>query len=211
VQRVVLDAAVASLYPGREWGRPDDEARFRAGVPRSEVRRLARSLSALAKAPTYFRAGAEEDLCDFVWVLCVGRAPALLEVREGRAEVESPHIEEKYLRVCFSTVARLAAVQEVTLTLDADEHGAPGSPGVMIREAPRPGVFDPLLLKRMQKIVALCEASDVAHIDFGLLDVPLDGARPGVYVERYGVEPRLLNFLFYAQPSTTASVTALAR
>lgn len=203
-QRGVLDGVIASVYPERVWGRPDDEARFGAGVPRGEVKRLARSISALVKAPTFFRAGADEDLCDFVWVLCVGREPALVEVRDGRAAIpeHDARLEDRYLRVCFSTVARLAAVQEVTLALDG---------GAVVEETPRPGVFDPALLKRMQKVVALLEASDVAHIDFGLLDVPLDGGAPGEYVARYGVEPRLANWLFYAAPPTTRTVTLLDR
>jgi hypothetical protein len=210
-QRAVIDGVLAAVYPGaaadRTWGRPDDEARFRAGVPRAEVRRLARSLAAVAKAPTFFRAGGEEDLCDFVWVLCVGREPSLLALRDGAAPAgdELGLVEERYLRVCFSTVARLAAMQEVTLQLEPPAGGSPSA----VRESPRPGVFDPVLLRRMQKIVALLEASDIAHLDFGLLDVPLDGASPGDYRERYGAEPRLCNFLFYAAPPTTSTLTLM--
>jgi hypothetical protein len=200
VQRVALDEVVAAIYPDRTWGRPDDEARFGAGVRRREVRRIGRALSEVTRAPSFFRAGADEDLCDFVYLLCVGRSPALIEVRDGLAAPESDDgIEEKYLRVCFSSVARMAAVQEVTLTLE----------GGTIREAPRAGVFDPILLKRMQKVVALCEASDIAHIDFGLLDLPLEGGNPGDYETRYGVAPRLANFLFFAQPPTTATLSTI--
>ncbi len=201
-QRVVLDEVVARLYPDRTWGRPDDEARFGAGVPRREARRLARAMAELLRAPTFFRAGGADDLCDFVYVLCVGRRPSLVEVRDGLAAADADgaeRIEERYLRVAFSTVARLAAVQEVTMSL------ADGA----LAEAPRAGVFDPVLLDRMRRLVALLEASDVAHIDFGLLDVPLDGADPGAYLDRYGVAPRLANFLFFADPPTTASTTLL--
>ena len=100
--------------------------------------------------------------------------------------------------------ARVASVQEVTLALEAD---GPGQ--AVIREAPRPGVFDPVLLQRMQKVVALLEASSVDHLDFGLLDVPLPGSDPGDYAARYGVEPRLFNFLFAAAPPTVRTATAL--
>lgn len=200
VQRVVLDDVVARLYPDRTWGRPDDEARFGAGVPRREVRRLARAMAELAQAPSFFRAGGADDLCDFVYLLCVGRRPALIEVRDGAAAPEpAARIDEKYLRVAFSSVARLAAVQEVAMSL------ADGA----LTESPRAGVFDPVLLKRMQRLVALLEASDVAHIDFGLLDVPLDGGRPGAYLDRYGTPPRLANFLFFADPPTTATTLSL--
>lgn len=208
-QRTRIGEIVDHIYgvgPTRAWGQPDDEARFGAGVPRREVQRLARSLAAAAQAPTRFRPGEPEDLCDFVWILCVGREPPLVDVRDGAArpddsEVPGVVIEEKYLRVALSSVARIAAVQEVTLALD-------GEAGT-IREASRPGVFDPILLKRMQKVVSLLEASDIAHLDFGLLDVPLEGAGEGDYVERYGVPPRLVNFLFQAAPATATRLTLL--
>src|SRR5207244_3864530 len=102
----------------------------------------------------------------------------------------------------FSTVARIAAMQEVTLSMTVEPDGGP-----IIREAPRAGVFDPILLKRVRKVVAFLEASDVRHIDFGLLDRPLDGADPGDYLDRFGVEPRLANFLFQAAPPTTTLIT----
>jgi hypothetical protein len=111
-------------------------------------------------------------------------------------------IEEKYIRVALSSVARIATTQEVALSLEED--GA-----LVVREAPRPGVFDPVLLKRVQKVVALLEASDVSHVDFGLLEKPLADASHGDYVERYGIEPTLLNFLFQAAPSTTRRMTLL--
>jgi hypothetical protein len=206
-QREILDEVIGRIYPDRTWGRPDDEARFGAGIGRREGQRLARAMSSLAKAPAYFRPGADEDLCDFVYLLCVGRPPSLLELRERGGAPESPGIDERYLRVCLSSVARVAAVQEVAMTLEPVGDGEPA----IVREAPRAGVFDGVLLKRMQKVVALLEASDVAHLDFGLIDLPLDGASPGGYHERYGTEPRLANFLFYAQPPTTASFTPVPR
>jgi hypothetical protein len=205
--RALLDEAMARVYPDRTWGRPDDAARFRAGVPAGEGRRLGRRLATLLRAPTWFRAGAPEDLCDFVWVLCVGRRPALIELHDGGGAAAEAGIdactpvEERYLRVALSSVARIAAVQEVTLTL------AVGA--AELREAPRPGVFDPVLLARMRKTVALLEASSVAHVDFGLLDVPVDGAAPGDYAERYGAPPRLVNFLFYAAPAAMVSTVSL--
>lgn len=215
-QRELLDAAVARVYVrgdagGPTWGLLDDEARFGAGVSRGEARRLSRSLAAVAKAPVFFRHGEPEDLCDFAWVLCLGRRPSLLELREGSPLEEGVdllpgvRLEERWLRVAFSSVARMAAMQEVALSLEVGEGGA-----ALLHESPRPGVFDPQLLKRVRSIVALLEASDVAHVDFGLLDRPLSGASPGDYAARYGAEPMLANFLFMAAPSSAPVTSALA-
>ena len=61
---MVLDEVLARIYPlpDRAWGRPDDEARFRAGIGRDEVRRLGRSLASVAKAPVFFRPGADDEI-----------------------------------------------------------------------------------------------------------------------------------------------------
>jgi hypothetical protein len=129
----------------------------------------------------------------------------LLDVRDGLAppESEAGPIEERYLRVALSSVARAATIQEVAFeqTREGDQ--------IVVRESPRPGVFDPILLKRLQRAVDLLEASDVEHLDFGLLDRPADGMQAGDYHERYGTDPLLVNFLFYAQPSATASASYL--
>jgi hypothetical protein len=202
-QREALDAALASVYPDRTWGRPDDAARFGAGVRPGEVRRLARALAVATRAPTYVRTGGPDDLCELVYILCVGRAPSLLDVRDGLASPESPRVREKYLRVAFSTVARVATLQEVALELDVEGEDA------LLRELPQPGVYDPLLLKRMRAAVDLLEASDLEHLDFGLLDRPVPGADPGDYRERFGAEPTWVNFLFYAAPARTSSLTVL--
>src|SRR5579862_4682853 len=82
-QRVVIDELMAAIYPDRTWGRPDDEARFGAGVRPREAQRLARALSAVTRAPAFYRPGGPDDLCDFVWILCLGREPALVDVRDG--------------------------------------------------------------------------------------------------------------------------------
>ena len=211
IARERIDALIDRIYPDRTWGRLDDEARFGAGIPRGEARRIGRALAELLRAPTFFRAGADDDLCDFVWVLCLGRRPSLLELRDGgsaqpaleQLAAAGGRVEERYLRACFSSLGRVAAIQEVELTLEADGAGA------LIREAPRAGVFDPTLLKRLRQAVALLEAQEIAHLDFGLLDVPLDRGRPGDYPERFGADPTVANFLFYAPPPTTQSIVAL--
>jgi hypothetical protein len=203
-QRTLIDRAIAWVYPDRTWGHPDDEARFGAGLGPREVRRLARAISIATRAPTFHRPGGPEDLCDFVYVLCVGRTPSLIDVREGRAPAEGDTVRERYLRVAFSTVARAAAMQEVALELDRQGDAR------VVRELPLAGVYDPKLLKRMRAIVDLIEASDVEHLDFGMVDKPHPETRPGDYVARFGVEPTVVNFLFYAEPARTTSVTLLA-
>lgn len=202
-QRTVIDEIMRAVYPERVWGQPDDEARFRAGIRPREAQALARAISAAAKAPSYFRAGGPDDLCHFVWVLCLGREPALIDVRDGLAPPEADRVRERYLRVHFSTVGRIATVQEVALELDRTPDGW------LLRELPLPGVYDAKLLKRMRAIVDLVEASDIEHLDFGLVDKPYPDAADGDYAERYGVAPALVNFLFYAQPARTSATTLL--
>jgi hypothetical protein len=202
-QRVVIDEVMRVVYPDRTWGRPDDEARFRAGIREREARALGRSIATAAKAPTFFRPGGPDDLCHYVWVLCLGREPSLLDVRDGLATPEDDHVRERYLRVHLSTVARIATIQEVALELDR------AAEGWVLRELPQPGVYDAKLLKRMRAIVDLVEASDLEHLDFGMVDKAWPDALAGDYVERYGVEPALVNFLFYAQPARTSATLLL--
>lgn len=208
-QRDVIAETLTRIYPTLTWGEPDDEARFGAGLRPAEVARLARSVSVVAKAPTFVRPGGDDDLCSFIYVLCVGREPCLLDVRDERVPHSSlgkgeERVRERYLRVACSTVARIATVQEVSLELDR----LPGGEAE-IRELPRPGVYDKILLKRMRAVVDLLTASDLTHLDFGLVDKPVVQGRPGDYVARYADTPRVVNFLFYAAPPTTASVTLL--
>ena len=165
-QRVVIDEVMRAVYPDRTWGRPDDEARFRAGIREREAQRARRARSATAaKAPAYFRAGGPDDLCHYVWVLVPrARAGAASTCVTGIAPPEADHVRERYLRVHLSTVARIATIQEVALELDRTAEGW------LLRELPQPGVYDAKLLKRMRAIVDLVEASDLEHLDFGLVD-----------------------------------------
>ncbi len=202
-QRRAIDEVMRAIYPDRTWGRPDDEARFRAGIREREARALGRAVATAARAPTYFRAGGPDDLCHYVWVLCLGRAPALVDVRDGLAPPDGDAVRERYLRLHLSTVGRLATIQEVAMELDR------AGDGWALRELPLPGVYDAKLLKRMRAIVDLVEASDIEHLDFGLVDAPWPDAAAGDYVERYGVAPALVNFLFYAQPARTSATTLL--
>ena len=201
-QRAAIDEILERVYPGRVWGEPDDEARFGRGVTTAEVKRLARALSAATRAPVFHRAGGPDDLCEFVWILCVGREPALVESldeTETETETEPESVRDVYLRVAFSSIGRVACVQQVTLERE----------GAMLRALPEPGVYDPQLLKRLRAVVDLIEAHDIEHLDFGLCDKPVEGARARAYEERFGVSPAVVNYLFYAQPARTRSETAL--
>jgi len=213
-QRAALAEALARCYgAGPTWGRLDDEACMGQGVRAGEVTRLAQALAAATRAPTFVRPGGDEDLCAYIYVLCVGRVPSLLDIRDDRvpSDLAGPsiaqgeeRIRERYLRVAVSQVARLATVQEVAFELDRTDDGA-----VEIRELTRPGVYDPILLKRLRAIVDLLLASDVLHVDFGLVDRPVEGADESGYLARFATRPHLVNYLFFAAPVATASVTLL--
>lgn len=219
----VLESLVAELYPSRRWGDPTLTALEQGGVGAAEVLSLAEQLATVLKAPAYVAAGGDDDLCHFIYVLCVGREPSLIELRDevGRDGVagvwlESERLRERYLRVACSTLTRAACVQEVALELDYSPSSAGASDGspagmAMVREIPLPGVFDPPLLKRFQRTVDLLQAHDIEHLDMGLLDVDAAtfGLEPGEYEARFGVRPALLNYFFYAQPVQTTTVSWL--
>jgi hypothetical protein len=207
----VVEQVMTRLYPTRRWGEPDDAARFAAGIDEEDGQALADELARELDAPTIFRRGGVEEYCDDIYFLCLGREPCLVQVRDG--EVPVPHeiadgdvIREQYLRVCLSSMARLAGVQQTAVELEraGDE--------VVIRESPRAGVYDAPLLRRFQRLVALFPAYDILHVDFGEISAPPDGFDPGDYASRYGVTaPHRANYLFYPQPSTTEIISVLPR
>jgi hypothetical protein len=208
-EKELLAEALPRLYPQRRWGTPDDVARHRAGIAEAEGRRLARRMAAVLEAPTYFRPGEDDSLCDLVYVLCVGRAPGLVELREAEAlgGLDGDNLRERYLRVALSSVARVAAVQEVAFELDRED----GT--FVVRERPREGVYDPILLKRTQRLVELLVENDVAYLDFGLLAVPPDRYAGSFddedYRAQYGQPAKTVNYLFYPQPSNVVGITCV--
>src|SRR6185295_18240394 len=176
-----IDEALERLYPSRRWGERDEEAAFRGGVPRADAVRLAEDLAARLDTMALFRPGGADDPCDYVYVLCLGRSPSIVEIREGAAgeaggkvevEVEAEGerdgegsalpsgvademvrgqaVDEVYLRVALSGLARFAAVQQVGMRMTRREDGD----ALVITETPRTGVFDPILLRRFQSLVA---------------------------------------------------------
>jgi hypothetical protein len=202
-ERDLLADILPSLYPGKRWGEPDDAARFDRGVSPRTARRLARQAAELLQAPTRYRAAADDESCDWIYVLCVGRAPGIVELRDEPAldVPDGDHLRERYLRVALSHMAPVAAVQEVSFELDRE------GDLYEIREKPRPGVFDPIVLPRVQKLVDLLVGSGLTYLDFALIDRPPLGYDAGDYVEQYGQEPAIVNFLFYPQPSTAVTTT----
>jgi hypothetical protein len=210
-----IDDALTRLYPERRWAERDEDAAFRAGVSRAEGAQLAGLLAPRLKALTLFRPGAEDEYCDYVYVLCVGRTPSILEVREGLvpsggAEADAGDAgdaedaeEQLYLRVALSSLARFAGVQQVTMRLRraGDE--------LVITEAPRGGVFDPILLKRLQSLVAVLAELDIRNVDFGEIVEAPAGFDPGDYSERYDGAPAVANYLFYPQPCSAITTTVV--
>jgi hypothetical protein len=209
----MLDAvaeALDRLYPTRTWGEPDDERR--AGVPPEDGAALAEELATELDAAVFHVPAGPDDPCDFLWILCVGRTPCLLQVRDLGVPVEalassgvSPDdgaVVERYLRVALSPVAPMAAVQEIALEAVA------GEGGWLLRERPRAGVYDAPLLRRLQRLVAILPAYGLLHLDFGEISGPPEGYDGGAWGALYGGgagQPSIANYLFFPQPATMPS------
>jgi hypothetical protein len=162
---------------------------------------------------TLFRAGDEHEWCDYIYVLCLGRTPSIVDIREGRAGARSDaapetddaaHLDERYLRIALSSLARFAGVQEVAMTLQRV------GDALVITESARSGVFDPILLPRFQSLVAVLAERDIRHLDFGEIVEPPADFDPAGYADRFGAEPVIANYLFYPQPPTTVGTVVLA-
>lgn len=202
-----IDQALSRLYPTRRWQDRDDGGELAPGRGPSLARRLAARLGTLALHVP----GTAEEYCDYVYVLCLGRSPSLLEVREGLADAhqvmdeaaDTDGVSELYLRVALSTLAPFAAVQQVTM------RGTLAAGVVLIEEAPRTGVFDPVLLPRFKTLVAVLTELDLRNLDFGDLTQAPPGYDPGDYRVRYGGEPAVANYLFYPQPASSITTTAV--
>lgn len=205
-----IDQALERLYPTGTWGEPDDAARFEAGISSDEAAELAEDLAATLDAATIWRPGDDDEYCDYVYVLCVGREPCLVQIRDGgvappRELAPGDLISEQYLRVCLSSLARFAGVQQVAV--DARVY----DDCIEIVERPRAGVYDAPLLRRFQTLVASLPARDITHIDFGEISAPHPELAPGEYRALFGVEPAVANYLFYPQPANTVVTEVVSR
>lgn len=207
-----IDETLARLYPTRRWGERDDDGA--AGVPVDVSARLTDLIAKRLGAMTLFRPGGRDEYCDYVYALCFGRQPSVLEVREavvspaeawGQPDApvpgDAPIVEELYLRVALSSLAPFAAVQQVAMQMWR------AGDDVVIAEAPRTGVFDPVLLPRFQKLVAALTELEIRNLDFGDLTQPPEGFDQQPYTDRYGAPAMVANYLFYPQPCSSISTT----
>lgn len=205
-----VDDALARLYPSRSWGVPraaTDAGRSGADL---EAAALADELAQELDAAVFLRPGDAAEHCDFLYILCVGRPPCAVQVRDQGVAAPDEWtgdtvLTESYLRVALSSLARMAVVQEVTIEV----HGDRGGTGWEIRETPRAGVYSAPLLRRFQRLVAVLPAYDILHVDLGDISGPPEGYEPGEWPSLFAGTPAITNYLFYPQPATMVSTTWL--
>jgi hypothetical protein len=198
--------ALDRLYPTRTWGERVDVS----AAPRLDgLAALADELATELDAATFVVPGGPDATCDYIYVLCVGRPPCAVQVRDAGvpapAEWDGAAIQETYLRVCVSHVAPFAAVQEIAIDVAAE------AGGYVIRERPRAGVYSAPLLRRMQRLVAILPAYDLVHLDFGEIAAPPPGFAAGAWTSLYGGAPAVANYLFSAEPATMVTTAWLPR
>jgi hypothetical protein len=204
-----VDRVLDELYPTRTWGEVDDHAC--ADMRPADLAALADELAGELAAATFVQPGGDDEPCDYIYVLCMGRPPCVVQVRDHGVPAPAEwarlddNISELYLRLVISHRARVAAVQQVAIDLVATPDG------YLVRERPRAGVYDAPLLHRMQKLVAILPAYDLLHVDFGEIAHAPPGFHAGSWRELFGAEPAIANYLFYRQPTTMISTTWIAR
>jgi hypothetical protein len=214
-----IDQTLARLYPTARWQERHElgagQGKGMTAGPEPEPASafgalLAERLAARLKTLALHVPGGPEEYCDYVYVLCLGRTPSLLEVREGRTDVRDAFehdagegISELYLRVALSSLVPFAAVQQVSV------RGTVTDGLVLVEEAPRTGVFDPVLLPRFKTLVAVLTELGLRHLDFGEITTAPDGYDPGDYGTRYGGTPTVANYFFFPQPASSITTTAV--
>src|SRR5688572_11964504 len=112
-----LDAAMLRLYPGRRCGQRAELAGggdpADGGVSPALIPALGDRLAVRLNTLVLHLPGGPDETCDYLHVLCLGRTPCLLEMREGLAPPATLHgpsgeaadgaIDELYLRVALSS------------------------------------------------------------------------------------------------------------
>lgn len=205
----VLDDTLARLYPTGRWGELDLESTLGQGLSREDGEALAAELEQELKARAVWRPGADDEFCDYIYVLCFGRSPCIVELLDEDAdiaypaELESATVTEAYLRVCISSLAPVAAVQEVHMTLESAGDIA------TITQRTRAGVFDAPFLARMQKLVAILPAYGLTHLDFGEIDEPPKGFDGSALAQSHDSPGTIANYLFYPQAPTLETTTVV--
>src|SRR3569832_1771372 len=135
-----VDAALEQLYPSHTRGEAEEPRDPNlAGMPDVVLAALAEVLATELRAATFVRHGGDDEPCDFIYVLALGRAPCIVQVRDHGVAVPEEWgdaVEEQYLRVVVRQRARVAAVQQVAMSAVRDgDHW-------LVRESPRAGVYD---------------------------------------------------------------------
>jgi hypothetical protein len=201
-----VDRALEQLYPTRTWGEPRESD---AGLSTDDLAALAEELAGELNTATFVRPGDDSEPCDYIYVLCMGRAPCVVQVRDHGVPVPDEWhtgdaIHELYLRLVISHRTRVAAVQQVAMVLvrEGDSY--------LVRESPRAGVYDAPLLPRMQKLVAVLPAYDLLHVDFGEIAHAPQGFHPGAWQDLFGGAPSIANYLFYPQPTTMITTSVIS-
>src|SRR5690349_16888564 len=115
-----VDEALAQLYPSRTWGEPDD--REVAGLPADELAALADELASTLGAATFVRTGGDDEPCDYIYVLCMGRAPFIVQDRDHGVPPPDEwsggkQNDEPYLTVWISQRALVPAAQQVAMSV----------------------------------------------------------------------------------------------
>lgn len=219
-----VDEALARLYPTRRWDQRADEAAVGSGIDEARGQALAAALSEKLKAFALYQPGTSEDYSDYIYVLCFGRQPCLQELLLGIAppgaftseiEAVSAPLTEVYLRVALSALAPFAAVQELRmhLVMEPQNNGQGAANDVVVallEQNLRAGVFDPLLLPRYQKLVAVLAEMGIRNVDFGEINEPPEGYEGGWHAAQFGLPPTVANYLFYAGPTAGVITESVA-
>ncbi len=202
-----IDSALGALYPDRRWAAPaggDREALL------ADAAALADELADVLHTATFVRPPPADGGAAFVYVLCVGRPPCAIQIRDGELALPdewSPGtaITERYLRVALAQPAPLAGVQEIAVDVAVDADGA------LVRERSLAGVYSAPLLARFQKVVATIPAYGRHHLDMGELMAPPPGFDGSAWAARYAGTPAVVNYLLFPEPATMTTSVWLPR
>ena len=231
-----IEHLLGHLYPDRRWGNRDEAAALDAGIGPEEGARLAATIAARMGVATRFVAGEADEWCDYVYVLCLGREPSIVELRERsagaeraggaeRAEGAEPSsdrreaaadeapdeaLDEAFDEALDDRYLRLAlsSVARVVGVQEVAMRLRRDGTVAVLTENVRAGVFDPILLPRFQALVALLAEAELRHLDFGELVEPPPGFDGSAYASRFGILPTVANYLFSPRP-VASQVTRL--
>jgi hypothetical protein len=208
-----IDAALLQLYPSRCFAERRDDGELPADLGHlapwpGDSSALASDIARQLKTLVVEVPPVAEEYCRQIYVLCLGRHPCLIEALLGlaqpaREDLENGALEELYLRVSISDLVPFAAVQQVSV------RGQLSGDDLLIEEAPRTGVFDPVLLARMQRLVAIVVDHGLRNLDFGEISAAPPGFDPGDYAARFGGAPAVANYFFYPQPCSSVTTTVV--